>query len=652
MSTLIAFLVANAARIAAILAIVVSYQFSRPPQLSQAERSELAAGFGFSRIELPELTDYEYRPIRAVHPELEHIAGWLSALGASVGLNDLDGDGLPNDVCLIDTRIDQVIITPVPSTPERYETFTLDHSTLTYEPTTMAPIGCLPNDMNEDGHMDLLIYYWGRTPTAFLYDPATSAQLMSDSYIAQEIVPEGALWNSSAATFADLDGDGHQDLIIGNYYQDGRSILDRNNDQIIEMQHSMSRAYNGGGTHIFLWKHATTGPTPSVQFSEVEWTDDRDMIYAWTLAVGAADLDGDLLPEIYFANDFGPDRLLHNRSTPGKLHFTLLEGERTFTTPRSKVLGRDSFKGMGIDFADINNDGMFDMYVSNIAADWALHESHFMFVSTGERELIDQGIAPYTDESESLGVSRSSWGWESRLADFNNDGVLEAIQATGFKKGEINHWPEMQELGLGSDELLRYPQMWPRFELNTSLNGYAHNPFYVRNGESGRFFDLAADLGIDQVQVSRGIATADIDGDGDLDFAVANQWDTSIFYQNECPNCESFLGVHLLLPVGNELVDGHRMRTGHPGPDMHGRPAIGATATVHLPSGQRRISMVDGGNGQGGARSSDLHFGLGNVEDSARLNVDFHWRDSHGQVHQETIQLTPGWHTILLGNQN
>ena len=272
------------------------------------------------------------------------------------------------------------------------------------------------------------------------------------------------------------------------------------------------------------------------------------MINAWTLAVGAADLDGDLLPEIYFANDFGEDRLLHNHSTPGKLHFTLLEGERTFTTPRSKVLGQDSFKGMGIDFADINNDGFFDMYVSNIAADYALHESHFMFVSTGENERINDGIAPYTDESEPLGVSRSSWGWESRLADFNNDGVLEAIQATGFKKGEVNHWPEMQELGLGGDELIRYPSVWPRFELNSTLNGYEHNPFYAR-AASGRFFDLAADLGIDQLQVSRGIATADVDGDGDLDFAVANQWETSRFYQNECPNCDAFLGVHLLLPV-------------------------------------------------------------------------------------------------------
>src|SRR6185503_15291833 len=104
-----------------------------------------------------------------------------------------------------------------------------------------------------------------------------------------------------------------------------------------------------------------------VQFEEVSGVLDEQSAQGWALAVGAADLDGDLLPEIYFANDFGVDRLLHNRSRPGRLRFESLEGERTATTPRSKVLGRDSFKGMGVDFADLNGDGWLDIFVSNIA---------------------------------------------------------------------------------------------------------------------------------------------------------------------------------------------------------------------------------------------------------------------------------------------
>jgi hypothetical protein len=61
----------------------------------------------------------------------------------------------------IDIRIDQVIISPAPGTPARYEPFVLDPTLVSYDSTAMAPVGCLPNDMNEDERMDLLVYYWG-----------------------------------------------------------------------------------------------------------------------------------------------------------------------------------------------------------------------------------------------------------------------------------------------------------------------------------------------------------------------------------------------------------------------------------------------------------------------------------------------------------
>jgi enediyne biosynthesis protein E4 len=146
------------------------------------------------------------------------------------------------------------------------------------------------------------------------------------------------------------------------------------------MQHSMSRALNSGEKHIFLWSGAEGG---LFRFKEVKGVLPDDVNHGWTLAVGAQDLDGDLLPELYFANDFGPDRLLHNLSRPGNLKFELLEGRKDFSTPGSKVLGHDSFKGMGVDFGDVNGDGLPDIFVSNISAPYALEESNLLFVSTG-----------------------------------------------------------------------------------------------------------------------------------------------------------------------------------------------------------------------------------------------------------------------------
>jgi hypothetical protein len=302
---------------------------------------------------------------------------------------------------------------------------------------------------------------------------------------------------------------------------------------------------------------------------------------------------------------------------------------------------------MGTDFGDLNGDGLLDIYVSNIAAEYSLEESHFVWVSTGEPERMREGVAPYVDHGEQLGLSRSGWGWESRLGDFNNDGVLEALQATGFVKGQINRWPELHELAMGNDELLRFPPGWPLFQPGTDLSGHQHNPFFVR-AQDGRYYDLAHELGIDQPYVSRGIATADVDGDGDLDFAVANQWEPSLFYRNDCPACGAFLGLHLRLPLQAD-AGGVTTHAGHPTPDTPGRPAIGATATVHLPDGRRLVAQVDGGNGHSGARSPDLHFGLGQLAAGTQLQVDLQWRDSAGQPHHDTLQLSPGWHTILLG---
>jgi hypothetical protein len=640
----------QAPRLVALAIIFMLYQMARLPAESSTESARIGARFRFSRRALPEWPGTSTRSVRPVHPSLERISAWISSVGAAIALNDVDGDGLPNDVCLVDPRSDRVIVAPVPGTGDRFEPFAIDPAPLPYDPATMAPMGCLPGDFNEDGQTDLLVYYWGRTPVAFLRKEAAPGhrKLSADDYVRQEIAPEGGRWFSNAASLADLDGDGHTDLIVGNYFAEDARILDAKATGVESMHHSMSRSYNGGGKRLFLWAGGSAGERPSVAFREADAGLPSEVVHGWTLAVGAADLDGDLLPEIYFANDFGPDRLLHNRSKPGELHFALLEGRKTLTTPSSKVLGRDSFKGMGVDFGDLNGDGWPDIYVSNIATEFALLESHFAFLSTGEPGRMKDGVAPYVDRSEPLGLSRSGWGWEARLADFDNDGSLEALQAVGFVRGEVDCWPELQELAMGNDLFLHDPTSWPRFRPGIDLSGRLRNPFFAR-GADGRFHDVAAELGLAEPGVSRGIATADVDGDGRLDFAVANQWAPSSFYHNESDGRAAFLGLHLRLPLRTDGSVATRVRPGHPGPDTPGRPAIGAAAIVVLPDGRRLAAQVDGGNGHSGKRSPDLHFGLGPQDPSATLRVDLSWRDGGGRVRRETLNLKPGWHTVQLG---
>lgn len=630
--------------VVALVVPLASYGLARLPVTTPDERQALASRFAFEAVNLDEPAGRAAASRRAVHPAVEHLEGWISTVGAAVVLADLDGDGLSNDACHVDPRFDRIAVGPLPGTGARYAAFELRPSPLPFDPHRMAPMGCRAADFDEDGRLDLLAYYWGRTPVLFLRRAETP--LSAAAFEPIELVSPQANWYSNAATIADLDGDGHLDIVIGNYFADDARILDPDG-AIPDLQNSMSRAYNGGRNRMFLWRGAARdGVRPSVEYALAEDGLAEDAAHGWTLALGAADLDGDLRPELYIANDFGADRLLHNRSRPGHLQFAPVMGARSFFTPKSKTLGHDSYKGMGVEFADVNGDGRLDIYVSNIAAEYALEESHFVFVSTGDDEAFARGRAPYVDRSEALGLSRSNWAWDARFADLDNDGVLEALQATGFLKGRINRWPELHELAMGNDTLLRKPGSWPAFATGDSdLGGHAHNPLFVRD-RRGRYVDLAPELGLDAPQVTRGIAIADVDGDGRLDFAFANQWGASRWYHNRSPHPGAFLGLRLLLhddatdPVIVPGLVAARPRE---------RAAIGAVVTLRLADGRRVVSQVDGGTGHSGAHSPEIHFGLGE-SGRAPVRVEIAWRDARGVTHRDERTFEPGWHTVRLGS--
>ncbi len=662
---------ANVATWVAGLLVATTFVFTRDTQIPAAKRIELANQFEFTHaeIDVDSFAPRELISAREVHPSLQRIRSWISGTGAAITLADLDRDGLYNDMLLVDPRLNTLLIQPAPETGNRFKPFALDPSGVAFDPKTMAPTGSLVGDFNEDGLQDILVYYWGRTPVLFLRqksDESTSdVPLSAEIFTARELVPpnsDGPIkWYTHAATQADIDGDGHLDLLVGNFFQDGADILNPEGTGVVTvMQAGKSNARNGGGAKLFLWTPPENGSADGPWFTNASAALEEHCDRGWVLAIGAVDLDPKNqqwpgLPEIYISHDFGPDRLLHNRSTPGHPQFALSEGQRHWTTPKSFVLGRDSFKGMGLDFADVNNDGLFDIYVSNIADDFALHEGHFLFQSTGKTELFEKGIAPYEQQSNALGLVRGGWGWDCRLADFNNDGVLEAVQATGFVKGTINRWPELHALGTTNDRLISNPSMWPRFQPPTAdLSGHNPNPFYVRTGPNGRFANINKELGIDAPWNTRGLGIADVDGDGWLDFVAANQWEPSVFFHNLSKSHSrqnAFVAFHLVLPPEDSASPETKQRSGHPDANTAGRPAIGAIATLKLPDGQQRVAFVDGGTGHSGKRSPTIHFGLGE-QNPESVEIELRWRDRAGRMQTETIQLPTGqWSTVELGNK-
>src|SRR5689334_13393619 len=137
-----------ASRLFALVAILSFYAVARPSRATDDELRALAQRFRFRAEALPQVASSSRRQ-RTVRPSLRPIASWISSVGAAVALHDLDGDGLPNDLCSVDVRTDSVIVAPVPGTSPRYAPFDLLASVPQFDRARSAPMGCLPADVNE-----------------------------------------------------------------------------------------------------------------------------------------------------------------------------------------------------------------------------------------------------------------------------------------------------------------------------------------------------------------------------------------------------------------------------------------------------------------------------------------------------------------------
>jgi hypothetical protein len=226
---------------------------------------------------------------------------------------------------------------------------------------------------------------------------------------------------------------------------------------------------------------------------------------------------------------------------------------------------------------------------------------------------------------------------------------------------------------MANDNLLSDTSWWPHVKAGDDIGGSQRLHFFVK-GKDGRYHNLAPLLGLDDPVPTRGIATGDADGDGRIDFAVARQWDEPVFYRNESPSKGAFLGLRLHHPAAGaattgaattgaattgaatagaatagEPAAGAAAQAGAAAPAA-GSPVVGAQVRVTTADGRVLLGRVDGGSGHSGKRSQDVHIGLG--EDvTGPVLVSLSWRDRTGQVHEQDLRLTPGWHTFELGAQ-
>ncbi|MDZ7692834.1 MAG: VCBS repeat-containing protein [Balneolaceae bacterium] len=238
----------------------------------------------------------------------------------------------------------------------------------------------------------------------------------------------------------------------------------------------------------------------------------------WGLTAKFQDLNDDGLPDLYVCNDFFPkDRIWIN------------QGDGTFRAKESPAIRSMSFSAMAVDFADINRDDQLDMFVTEMLS--PVHERRLRQMGsddpTPNRTDEIQSIPQYNRNSMYLkredetyaeisyltNTEATEWSWATRFMDINLDGYEDLIINTGYTYDilDIDTQADMIREGRNMDE--NYDVLVDRAP---SLD--LANKFLMNNGDLS-FQDQSSDWGFSEKDVSHGLATADLDNDGDLDFA-------------------------------------------------------------------------------------------------------------------------------------
>ena len=488
-----------------------------------------------------QVREMEFQEIKSSQSDQSSYLDGGDAWGAGVAMADIDNDGdLDIYVCNYDSRNLLYVNQGGGSFLERAREFGVDVVDACLQPTFC--------DYDRDGDLDLYVltyrYYF---PTGF----PTESPVDPDS---QQIRPEYQRYFGIITT-----PDGQRRL-----RPIGRS----------------DRLFRNDGEK-FVDVSAEAGITePGFGLSATWWDHDSD---GW--------------PDIYVGNDLSdPDRLYKNN------------GDGTFTDVIEGVVPHTTWYSMGADTGDINNDGRIDFLIADMAA-----TTHFVEKTTmgemGAKRVemeslrphqymrnalyLNSGTSRFMESAYLSGLATSNWTWAVKLADFDNDGYVDAYFTNGMTRSfnDSDFRADADSLKTMT-EWDAYAQTAPRLESNLAF----------RNMGDLRFNDVSDEWGLNHHGISAAASYADLDRDGDLDVVVANLNEPVSVYRNT-----SDKNNRLLV----ELIG-----------DRSNRFGIGAIVEIETING-RQVRDVNPMTGFASCNDPIVHFGIGQCDIVRKLTV--HW---------------------------
>jgi hypothetical protein len=546
-----------------------------------ARRDEALRRYGMSLEEVAAASGIEFThapPI--VDPKLANIAPMIASMGASVTIVDYDKDGW-NDIYVTSSRPG--------SRNHMYRNLgngrfadvaeELGIADLN-QPGTGVCMGAVWGDYDNDGYPDLLVYKWGR-PELFHNDKGKHFTRVTEG---SGLPP----WiNAGAATWVDCDNDGLLDILIAGYWPDDDRL--ENSPTTRVMPDSFEYAKNGG--RKWLLRNMGGG-----HFKDVT-RESGIGSHEWTLAVLAADINGDGWPDLFFANDYGVSELYLNEPAPGG-------GRRFREVGAESGIGHSPKSGMNASIGDIMNSGTEAIYVSNISEPGILVQGNNLWVPDGPSST------HFTNLASVMGIELGGWSFGAQFGDLNNRGYLDLYLVNGYVTGprEDSYWYDFSQITGGNARIISDAANWPAMG-GRSLAGRQHKRLWL-NGGDGRFEEVAQAVGADDLHDGRAVAMADLENKGALDIVVANQAGPLLLYRNTVDPSMGWLELDL---------EGTRSN----------RDAVGARVTVRW-NGQEQEQQVVAASGYAAQNQHRLHFGLG--PKPAVESVTIRWPSGKTQI--------------------
>jgi hypothetical protein len=514
--------------------------------------------------------------------------------------------------------------------------------------------GVAVGDVNNDGRVDL--YFTSNTGSNRLY--LNKGNYRFEDVTARAGVADSIGWKTGV-TMADINGDGWVDIYVSGVdylTTHGRNVLYINNGDgtFTDRSHEYGLDYAGQSTQALFFDYDGDGdldmylvthspkiswlaqPAPGSaalervggdrlyrndhnHFTDVTAQAGLTRTIGYGLGVVASDFNGDGCPDLYVANDFEANDLLYLNNCDG-----------TFTESIGRATGHTSRSSMGVDAADVNNDGRPDVMVLDMLPDreailktsanadpYAVYD---MRVRAGYHPQdvrntlqLNRGTGRFSEIADLAGVAATDWSWTPLFADLDNDGRKDLFITNG-----IDHRPnDLDYIAIvGSQANQASLAHGPTREtLTRLLQRMPHVPiakYAFRNNGDLTFINQAAAWGLDQPGFSNGAVYADLNNSGALDLVVNNLNAPASIYRNRAQEQDSnnYLRV-----------------------DLHGVPpntaGIGAKVFVTA-GGQTQIVEQMPTRGFESSVDPRPHFGLGHAEYIDSVVVI--WPDSRMQV--------------------